>query len=408
MNINALLITQFARQRDAIESWFEKQWQNTQVPFYTSVDIRDSGFKLAPVDTNLFPAGFNNLSREDKQQAPAAVRKIVARYLPTCHRILLIPENHTRNLYYLENIASLQTLLQAAGFTVKLGTLEAGQSTASLSGIPLQIEQIERQGDSIQVGDFNPELILLNNDLAEGIPALLQGVKQTLLPPMGLGWHQRLKSQHFKQYSQVCRRFANHFSLETWTFNPLFSCCTEVDFMSRKGESCLSTQTTRLLQVISEQYQQRGILDKPYIVIKADSGSYGMGVLTVDSLEKILHLSRRKRSHMMRTKGNRPIQQVILQEGIPSTTLWQSQVAEPVIYLLGTEVVGGFYRTHAARGPQENLNIPGMQLPSFTFGRTNQLSQEILLQDKQCSQLYAYGVIARLAALAAAQEYASV
>ena len=35
-----------------------------------SVDLRNSGFKLAPVDTNLFPGGFNNLN----PGFPAAVR----------------------------------------------------------------------------------------------------------------------------------------------------------------------------------------------------------------------------------------------------------------------------------------------------------------------------------------------
>jgi len=45
-----------------IETWFRSQWLKTPAPFYTSVDLRNAGFKLAPVDTNLFPAGFNNLN----------------------------------------------------------------------------------------------------------------------------------------------------------------------------------------------------------------------------------------------------------------------------------------------------------------------------------------------------------
>src|SRR3546814_17885295 len=44
-----------------IETWFRQQWQHTAPPFYSSVDLRNAGFKLAPVDTNLFPGGFNNL-----------------------------------------------------------------------------------------------------------------------------------------------------------------------------------------------------------------------------------------------------------------------------------------------------------------------------------------------------------
>ncbi len=43
----------------SIEHWFRNEWQKHAVPFYCSVDLRNSGFKLAPVDTNLFPDGFN-------------------------------------------------------------------------------------------------------------------------------------------------------------------------------------------------------------------------------------------------------------------------------------------------------------------------------------------------------------
>src|SRR6266567_4538897 len=66
--------------RPEIERWFRTQWLEHEVPFYTSVDLRNSGFKLAPVDTNLFPGGFNNLNPEFEalcvQATMAAVEKI--------------------------------------------------------------------------------------------------------------------------------------------------------------------------------------------------------------------------------------------------------------------------------------------------------------------------------------------
>ena len=48
----------------AIEHWLRGKWQQHSIPFYCSVDLRNSGFKLAPVDTNLFPGGFNNLNTD--------------------------------------------------------------------------------------------------------------------------------------------------------------------------------------------------------------------------------------------------------------------------------------------------------------------------------------------------------
>ena len=46
----------------AIERSFRLEWMEHTPPFYTSVDLRNAGFKLAPVDTNLFPGAFNNLT----------------------------------------------------------------------------------------------------------------------------------------------------------------------------------------------------------------------------------------------------------------------------------------------------------------------------------------------------------
>ena len=66
----------------AIERWFRLEWQEHTPPFYCSVDLRNAGFKLAPVDTNLFPGGFNNLSPEmlplAVQAAMAAIEKILS------------------------------------------------------------------------------------------------------------------------------------------------------------------------------------------------------------------------------------------------------------------------------------------------------------------------------------------
>jgi Glutamate-cysteine ligase. len=42
-------------------------------------------------------------------------------------------------------------------------------------------------------------------------------------------------------------------------------------------------------------------------------------------------------------------------------------VAEPVVYLIGHNVVGGFYRVHSSRRADENLNSPGMHFEPLAF-----------------------------------------
>ena len=55
-----------------IEAWFRAQWRTHTPPFYGSVDIRNSGYKMASIDMNLFPGGFNNLNQQFLPLAAAA------------------------------------------------------------------------------------------------------------------------------------------------------------------------------------------------------------------------------------------------------------------------------------------------------------------------------------------------
>jgi glutamate--cysteine ligase len=62
-----------------IEHWLRTQRQEREIPFYASVDLRNAGFKLAPVDTNLFPGGFNNLNPDSLPLCVQAIQAAVER-----------------------------------------------------------------------------------------------------------------------------------------------------------------------------------------------------------------------------------------------------------------------------------------------------------------------------------------
>ena len=76
----------------AIERWFRLEWQEHTPPFYCSVDLRNAGFKLAPVDTNLFPGGFNNLSQEMMPLAVQASMASIEKICPDAKNLLLIQQ----------------------------------------------------------------------------------------------------------------------------------------------------------------------------------------------------------------------------------------------------------------------------------------------------------------------------
>ncbi|MCR4331314.1 MAG: glutamate--cysteine ligase, partial [Sulfuricaulis sp.] len=83
--------THLLQNQAGIERWFRSQWLQTPAPFYCSVDLRNAGFKLAPVDTNLFPAGFNNLNPAFQSLAVQAVQAALERICPSAGGVLVIP-----------------------------------------------------------------------------------------------------------------------------------------------------------------------------------------------------------------------------------------------------------------------------------------------------------------------------
>ncbi|GAB6043098.1 glutamate--cysteine ligase [Endothiovibrio diazotrophicus] len=393
-----------------IEAWFRSQWQRTPAPFYASVDLRNAGFKLAPVDTNLFPAGFNNLNPAFHPLCVHALQSAVERVCPEACDLLLIPESHTRNLFYLENVRTLCDLIAASGFEVRIGSLIPdleGPSDFELpSGRTLTLEPLQRKGDRVGVEGFFPGLVLLNNDLSGGRPAILEGIEQFVLPPLELGWSQRLKSGHFTHYRDVCNEFAAMAEFDPWLINPLFRNCGEIDFMAREGERCLVRNVTTLLEELHAKYEAYGIEQEPFVIVKADAGTYGMGVMTVHDAEELVNLNRKQRTRMAAAKEGAGVSRVIMQEGVYTFEQWEGAAAEPVVYMVDHYVVGGFYRVHTKRGANENLNSPGMHFEPLAFAESCSTPNPDCDPDDHPNRFYAYGVIARLALLAAAREIA--
>lgn len=399
---------QILKKQSEIEKWFSQQWKKNPPPVYGSVDLRNAGFKLAPIDMNLFPAGFNNLNPDFTQISVLAAKKVIQSSFPNAKKILLIPESHTRNLFYWESVQAILKTLTEAEFEVKVGSLLPDYQVPTLltlkNGTAVEVESIIREADSVRLKNFIPDLILLNNDLSDGIPEILQKLKQPIMPPAELGWSYRLKSEHFQYYADVADEFGQLLSMDPWLFSPLFRHCGELDFMKREGEDCLALNVEQLFDDIQKKYGQYDIDCKPFIIVKADRGTYGMAVMTIRSIDEIHVLNRRQRTHMSKSKGGKPVHKVIIQEGVYTfETVGETRaIAEPVVYLWGGCVVGGFYRVHKERGIDENLNSPGMQFEPLPFIQTCQPVQKDF--SNYHHRFYVYSVIARLSMLAAAKE----
>ena len=391
-----------------IERWFRLEWQEHTPPFYCSVDLRNAGFKLAPVDTNLFPGGFNNLSEDVLPLAVQAAQAAIEKYCPDARNLLLIPENHTRNTFYLQNVQRLVAILRQTGLNVRLGTLNPEiaepMPLALPDGSTLVVEPLVRQGRRVMVDGFDPCSVLLNNDLSSGLPEVLADLhEQILLPPLHAGWAVRRKTNHFAAYADVAKRFAKMLDIDPWLINPYFAACGAVDFHERTGEECLAANVDSLLKQIRAKYREYGIDETPFVIVKADAGTYGMGIMSVKDAAEVRNLNRKQRNKMAVVKEGLQVHDVILQEGVHTFETIEDKVAEPVVYMVDRYVVGGFYRVHGERGKDENLNAPGMHFVPLPFAHSCNLP-DTEHPGAAPNRFYAYGVVGRLALLAASLE----
>ncbi len=411
----------FLAAETTIERWLRGQWQEHSPPFYCSVDLRNGGFKLAPVDTNLFPGGFNNLNPDFLPLAVQAAMTAIEKICPEAKNLLIVPENHTRNQFYLTNVARLADILRHTGLDVRIGSLlpeiTAPTSLDLPDGQALTLEPLRRfgstgtdgQGRRLGLDGFDPCAILLNNDLSAGVPPLLQNLhEQFVLPPLAAGWHVRRKSQHFAAYRRVVKEFAALIDIDPWLIDPEFETCGQVNFQEKSGMECLASNVDTLLFRIRAKYREYGIDSTPFVVVKADAGTYGMGIMTVKDASEVKELNRRQRNKMAVGKEGLQVHEVIIQEGVPTFETVDAGVAEPVVYMIDRYVVGGFYRVHTQRGIDENLNAPGMHFKPLAFETGCTLPDQSQAPDAPPNRFYAYGVVARLALLAAAIEIENI
>ncbi|MDO8439435.1 MAG: glutamate--cysteine ligase, partial [Telluria sp.] len=368
--------------------------------------------KLAPVDTNLFPGGFNNLATEMLPLAVQAAMAAVDKYCPDARNLLLVPESHTRNPHYLHNVARLMQIFRQTGLHVRLGSLSPDITQPTPLALPdgnmLVVEPLVRSSNGRRIGlvDFDPCTILLNNDLSAGIPAILQNVhEQALLPPLHAGWAVRRKSNHFAAYDEVAKKFGKLIDVDPWMVNPFHAKCGEINFQEDTGSECLADNVTMLLAKIRKKYKEYGIKEKPFVIVKPDAGTYGMGIMTVKDASEVRDLNRKQRNKMSVIKDGVEVTDVIIQEGVPTFESVKDAVAEPVVYMIDRYVVGGFYRIHAERGIDQNLNAPGSQYVPLAFAQQHAVPD---LKAKPGTaapnRFYVYGVVARLGLLAASLE----
>lgn len=352
--------------RELISEWMAKKRSEVPIPIYGSVDIRDAGWKVAVVDANHFPAGFNNTSPEDEPHLAALLRNHIKRKHEGCTWVHLYPESHTRNPGYVENVATIKRLIESAGFRCTVGSPELDDH-GFLDGItgPLKLDAVEIDGENLLIGGEKPCLVLLNNDLTEGMVGGL-GAHQ-VSPPPHMGWQRRRKSEHYECLQTYVNEIAQILDIDPWHL--LSSWFVSEDKCLEK-ESCrqmLAAEVDEFLARIEAKYQTLGIDREPVAFIKNDRGTYGLGIMAVKSGSELLNLSNRKFKRLMYSKGGVDVENFLIQEGVPTAINTNAGApVEPVVYLVDGEAASWFYRINSKKGEMENLNSPSAEFKPYS------------------------------------------
>lgn len=389
----------------ALRNWnvinqYLQDWQlEVPSPIYSSVDIRESGTKLAAIDHNIYPAGFNNICSLDLEMSSAIFKKTIDGLHPNVKSIGIIPESHTKNTFYLDHLAALkQTLVQAGyqvHFTVFDETLFEGNQEElpliSHSGEALTFYKTRIQNGLLvlnKLPNIQIDLALLNNDQSLPLPVPWTELKIPVHPSPGMGWYRRQKNIYFRHYEDVCQKFAAHFSINPELLFAKYRAVDGIDFSTKEGFEKLASEVDLLKKELPEEGQ---------IFVKSSQGTYGMGISVVSNGEEILGMNRKERNKMDIGKNHIKFTSVLLQEGVETIITYDGAPAEITIYLVGGQSVGGFMRTNSERGTLSNLNSKGMVFKKFCFTEIEQdadhMQQEVI-----------YSIIARLANLASGYE----
>jgi glutamate--cysteine ligase len=391
----------FCHNLNAINEWIDSAQKALPQPLTSSVDVRESKHKFAPVDHNMYPAGFNNLCSKDLLNCSDRFKEGFELVKPGAKRIGILPESHTKNKYYLDHLYKLKSTIEMGEVEVVLFSpdpnlfAEISGNTAELesfSNFRLEIHRAQvMDGEFISYDPsirFDFDIIVLNNDQSVPLEVNWKNIKTPVLPSPYVGWFKRQKIHHFTHYRETATKFADHFGINPDLIQAQFSSVENVDFNTKEGLEEIGGEVDRVLAKLPTGSS---------VFVKASQGTYGMGISVVASGEEIMSMNRKVRNKMDVGKNNLKFTSVLIQEGVETIVKYDDAPAEVTIYLVNGKSSGGFMRTNPLKGTQANLNSQGM------------IYQKLCLSDvkQDCDHTIkeaVYSVIARLSTLAASYE----
>lgn len=342
------------------------KYNNLKYSFYNSIDIRESHFKSSPVDNNIFPAGFNNISSHSIEKFSQILKEYFR--INNIKTVILVGEDHTRNAGYLQNLKILHNAIQNAGAKCDITTLTLEEHTIQVDENTITIQELKLI-DCQKVctkNILNPDLIILNNDLSgqqaqecSKLKAML--TMSNIMPAANMGWNNRKKSSHFIEYQNIAEDLAQNIGFDSWLINAYFTTAQCLDFSNQTELQNIADAASDLLKKIKNKYKEYKISQIPALFLKSESGTYGLGVEKINDPQDILNPNRTFRKKILYNKSKIANTEFLIQEAVPTNININEGTAECTIYTVHGKPFGGFYRTHKQKNTMDNLNSKGAE-----------------------------------------------
>ncbi|GIL18826.1 MAG: glutamate--cysteine ligase [Oligoflexia bacterium] len=393
--ITGKLHQNFCTCKDKLVQWYCEKKKILNYPIYSSYDIRDAGFKISNVDANIYPAGFNNICHVDRESASGLMDQYIHdHYGSEIKKIQLLTEEHTNNPYYWDNVGAIKEILETGGRQVLISIpqkLDQPLQIQSASGKTFTVYSGYQNSSAIH--EFKPDLCISNNDFSNSHEEWASQFTIPVNPPRELGWYQRKKSTYFKHYNQLVEEFSQLVGIDPFILNVRTELFSDFELSDEEAQDKLAQAVDQMIANLQTEYSKRGIDQKPFVFVKNNAGTYGLAVVRVGSGAEIKEWNYKSRKKMKAAKGGREVSEVIIQEGIPSRVQSDGASAEPVIYMIGCDLAGGFLRTHTEKSSTDSLNSPGAVYKRLCVSDLNVSIEKAPLEN-------VYGWSARLGLLA--------
>ena len=213
----------------------------------------------------------------------------------------------------------------------------------------LRVECTNRVVESYEKKELQFDLIILNNDLMSGIPRLLTAFDCPILPKAHLGWHSRSKYDHFEFVNSILADYSKTIDIDPWLLSCVQGQVNNVHVSVDTDLDLIAQEVARVLELVTQKYKQYNVDQKPYVMLKANSGTYGMGVMNFDSPEAVLSMNRKTKNKLSKGKHSSEISSFLIQEGVTTCLTSADKVVEPYLYYIGHEYAGGFLRNNSLK-----------------------------------------------------------